>query len=44
VFERERTVHALDRAAAVIGYIKMYFKEIGCEGVDWINLAQNRYN
>jgi hypothetical protein len=24
------------------GNIKMYLKEIGCEGVDWIHLAQDK--
>ena len=24
--------------------IKMYFKEVGWEGVDWIYLAQDRHN
>jgi len=24
------------------GNIKMYLKEVGCEGVDWILLAQDR--
>jgi hypothetical protein len=33
IFERAKTVHALDRAVTVIAC---------CGGIDWINLAHNR--
>jgi len=27
---------------SVLTFIKMYLKETGCDGVEWINLAQDR--